>query len=99
MKILEHQISKNGFTLTQIKRTGDVVLLESRHAANPNEKPQYEVCRVQHHNGREMFGVRLEPAEFLPSSAQWGQLGWSYMDIKSAQARFDQQVTRKTRAS
>jgi hypothetical protein len=58
-------------------------------------KHDFEVIIVQSHNGREFTTkdgqlVKAQPAEFPPSSEQWGAKGWTYRDIESAQIKFNE---------
>jgi len=73
------------FTIT--KRKGDIAFAE---CSDPSGG--FEVFRVHRHDGREISGKRIEPAEFIPSANQWGSHGWSFLPSERdrAEAKFDE---------
>ncbi len=82
MKILATEFSSKGFTYRQISRDGDVAVYEQRWGRNGSAA--YETVIVQRHNGREIAGAYIPPAEFMPSSSQWGVKGWTFTDKDGA---------------
>lgn len=50
----------------------------------------YEVVVVQRHDAYEIGGTKVEAAETMPSTSQWGRLGFTYRDEASATVRFDE---------
>jgi len=61
----------------------------------------FEVVIVQHHDGREVFGAFIEPAEYYPPTSQWGTLGWTFTEVdrEGADRMFDQLCARELAAS
>ncbi len=76
MKALPTEFKAKGFNYRQISRDGNVAVFEQRWGRNGSVA--YETVIVQSHNGREIAGVYLPPAEFMPSSSQWGIKGWTF---------------------
>lgn len=85
MKLLDQSFRKNGFNFLQVKRVGDVAIYRK---ANAVFILGYEVFRIQRHNGRRIGDAEIPPAEFMPSSEQWGTLGFTCMTLDAAEARF-----------
>ena len=50
----------------------------------------YEVVRIGRHNGYNLGGSYIEPAETYPSSSMWGTAGWTCDDKATAQDKFDE---------
>jgi hypothetical protein len=48
----------------------------------------YEVVRIRQRGTHTAFGKTYEPAEYLPSTEQWGRFGWSYPMLEDARAKF-----------
>lgn len=82
MKILTNYRSKNGYPWKIIERQGDIAIAESGIG--------YEVIIIQRHNGREINGIYFEPAEYAPSTEQWGVKGWSFKSFEKAKEKFEQ---------
>lgn len=73
MKPIPTEFSYNGFNYKQIRREGDVAVYQQILGKNPS----YEVIIVQKHNGYTINGVTYPPAEFYPSTNDWGTKGWT----------------------
>lgn len=81
-----NQLRENGFTHTQLDRSGDVALFErigTRHS-----RPHYEVVVISRHNGYELAGVKIEPAECYPSPESWGTRGFTFNELDKAVEKF-----------
>lgn len=89
-KPLAESFNKNGFRYDLVART-DQVAMYGQNDADNGKFVAYEVCRVLRHNGRTIAGQYVPPAEFLPSSEQWGQQAWTLMNEASAHAKYKQQ--------
>ena len=50
----------------------------------------YEVVKIGRHNGYNMGGSFIEPAETYPGSSLWGITGWTCTSIDSALSRYEQ---------
>lgn len=55
----------------------------------------YEVVVVQRHEAYEIGGTKVEAAETMPSTSQWGRFGFTYRDEASAKKRFDELLKRE----
>jgi hypothetical protein len=90
---LRTSFRSKGFDYRQIERKDDVAMFEQT-------KPElsgrwYEVVMVQRHETYEIGGRTIEAAETMPSTSQWGRLGWTYRDPKEARSRFDELVKKE----
>jgi hypothetical protein len=70
MKLLPIEMKNHGYSMKQIKRT-DKVAMYSKCGG-------YEVVLVQKHNGYEIKGIKIDPAEYLPKDEDFGTKGWYY---------------------
>lgn len=86
MRKLAKTFKQKGFNLSQIKRDG-IFAIYTKTKTNSNFT-SYEVIIISNHNGYEIGGAYIEPAETYPSSSQWGTKGWTYTNIKDAEAKF-----------
>ena len=84
MKILE-TYSKNGYNFSQLKRVGNIAAFEG---IRESVAKTFEVIHIQSHDGREIHGSIVAPAEYPPGNAQWGVKGWTYQTEDAAQAKF-----------
>lgn len=75
MKILEQEFDSRGFHFKQLKREGMLAVFEK---TSENGYKGFEVCRLKSHNGYEIAGVHIPPAESMPSAESWGTDGFSY---------------------
>lgn len=76
---LPTELTWKGFALTQIAREGDVAIYRQRDVGSALKGPHvsYEVIVIQSHGGRTIFGKTYPPAEYYPSTEQWGKAGWT----------------------
>jgi hypothetical protein len=87
MKILEKEFNANKFNFKQITRVGDAAIYEK--TAIGGKAVSIEVIRIKSHNGYELAGVKIAPAEVYPSSSQWGIYGWTYTKMEDAMKKFE----------
>lgn len=87
---LKTSFRSKGFDYRQIERKGDVAMFAQTKPGLLHT--WYEVVLVQRHDEYEIGGTKVEAAETMPSTSQWGRLGWTYRDEKSAKVRFDELV-------
>lgn len=85
MKILEKEFKKKGFNHKQLKRDGELAIYERWKDV---EAPHFEVIKIGSHNGYELGGTYIEPAETYPSDGQWGTAGWTYLALEEAEKKF-----------
>ena len=75
---------KNGYLFEVIHRRDNIAIArESRHGS-------CEVFYVQSHNGMTIAGNQIPPAEYPPSNAQWGSLGWTRPSLESALQKMEE---------
>jgi len=89
LKILEESFTSKGFKLQQIKRDGDVAIYKKKLDEAENDNYHYEVIAIKKHNGYEIAGVKMPPAEMYPSDSQWGDWAFTCTSIEDANKRFD----------
>jgi len=95
MKILPTEFTKWGDTFRQIKREGDIAIYERKTGSVTS----FEVVRIRGHNGRtfadkETGELRTtDPAEYYPSSEEWGRMGWTYSWIEDAENKMQHLLT------
>ncbi len=92
-KPLETEFTKKGFRLKQLWRDGDVavfhkVRVESANTGKPFDAG-FETVVIGRHNGYELGGVKIEPAETYPGDSQWGTKGWSYTNLWAAECKYN----------
>jgi len=92
MKKLEKSFVKKGFKYTQVERKGNIAIYKQESAKIKDSKPNYEVIQIKSHNGYEIGGSKIAAAEVYPGSTQWGILGWTHLDLASAEKRFKKLV-------
>jgi hypothetical protein len=86
MKTLPKTIQNKGFNLKQLKRVGDKAIYEQTKKGQ--DAKSYEVIRIGKHNGYELGGAKIAPAETYPGSSQWGINGWTFTDLALAEKKF-----------
>ena len=81
---LATQFRHDGFDYRQITREGDAAIF----AQSRNGRVRaFEVIRIRRHDGFEIAGRLVEPAEYYPRSGEWGAYGWTLPDLNSATAK------------
>lgn len=94
MQPLPESFEKSGWSFNQIARDGNIALFRKDRIGGNAES--FEVIVVQSHNGREFKDPESQkvthypPAEFYPSSEQWGSKGFSLTTLTDARVRFDE---------
>jgi len=79
--------SFNAIEFTQVKRVEDVALFERKAKTG---RLDWEVIKVGRHNGYELGGQYVEPAETYPGSSQFGKSAWHFNDLALAEIKFDE---------
>lgn len=95
MKKLAASFTKKGFEYTQVKRKGNFAIYKQKNVKVENPTPRYEVVEIKSHNGYEIGGSKIAAAEVYPGSSQWGILGWTHLDLESAEKRYNKLVKGK----
>jgi hypothetical protein len=88
MKSLTPQFGKSGFQFNILLREGNVALLRKTKLGFSFES--FEVVRIQRHNGYQIAGKKIPPAEMMPSSYNWGTHGWTFTSYDAACVKFNQ---------
>ena len=84
IKPIETEFNRYGFSFKMMKREGDKAIFRKSKL----NIVSYEVVILRRHNGYEINGMQIAPAEYYPSNESWGAHGWSYQDYESALDRF-----------
>jgi hypothetical protein len=89
MRPLPVSFIHEGFRHTVLKREGRVVLVKVHTGEH------YEVALVQRRRAcRLPSGTVLPEREAMPTAAQWGNRGWSFMDRVLAERKFTELVSK-----
>jgi hypothetical protein len=86
MKTIPKTFNKKGFNYKQIKREGMKAIFEQ--SKPDHTSVSYEVVKISTHNGYELGGQKIPAGEAYPGSSQWGNSGWTYQNLKDAEAKF-----------
>jgi hypothetical protein len=93
-KPLETEFKKNTYRFRLIRREGDLAIFHKvalKGAMRPKDVDAgFEVVVISRHNGYELGGVKIEPAETYPSSEQWGSKGWTCTTLLRAEQKLDE---------
>jgi len=73
-----------------VGRDGDVAIYKKKLDEVDSEAFNYEVIAIKRHNGYEIAGVKMPPAEMYPSDSQWGEWAFTCIDREDADKRFVQ---------
>ena len=73
-----------------VGRDGDVAIYKKQLDEPDTEAFNYEVIAIKRHNGYEIAGVKMPPAEMYPSDGQWGDWGHTCTSREDADKRFIQ---------
>jgi hypothetical protein len=84
---------QKGFSFELLQRSStNAVYIKRGHGG-----ASYEAMRIRTHK-KPLFiqGIQIAEAgdEFLPSSNQWGQYGWTFSTLEQAQAKFNEMEER-----
>jgi len=86
-KVIPAEFKKKGFNYTCVRRDGmKAIYLQTRDDSHINN---YEVVKLGRHDGYEMGGVTIEPAETYPGSSLWGIAGWTCTTLEDANNRYN----------
>lgn len=87
MKELALELKKNGFTYRQFDRNAYKAIY-SQFCHDAKKIIAYEVFHVKSHNGYEIQGNYIEPAEMYPSNESFGVSAWSIKDKDDALTKY-----------
>jgi hypothetical protein len=91
-RILEKDFIKAGWHFKQIERTGDYAIYSKQY--KDHKSICYEAIKISRHDGYEIAGVAIEPAETYPSNEQWGILGFSPSSLQEARKKIKWMIKR-----
>lgn len=77
--------------IRQIKRVGDIAIYE-RTVAKSGRPDGYEVIKISRHEGYELGGQKIEPAETYPGASQFGKSAWSTNTLQRAEQIFAEKL-------
>ena len=83
MKRLNKVFKSCGFNFKQIQRTGDVAIYE-KVPVKGSPRVSYEAIKISKHNGYNLGGNYVSPAETYPCNSMWGTSGWTATTLESA---------------
>jgi len=89
-KKLPLEIKNHGYKMKQVKRTENTAMYSKAGG--------YEVLVVQRHDGYEIKGNWIEPAEYLPKDEDFGTKGWYFNGpdgLQKAEKKFEE-IEQKT---
>ena len=82
-KPLQKEFRHGGFDYRQIYREGDLAIYRQTWKGNEDAAP-FEVIQIRRHDGFQLGGRWVQPAEVYPRSEKWGELGWTLQNKESA---------------
>jgi hypothetical protein len=83
-KPLPKEFRRDGFNYRQIARQGDAAIYEQTWTGMSEPSPCWEVIRIRRHEGFQIRGRFVEPAEVYPKSELWGVDGFTFTDKDTA---------------
>ena len=91
MKRLRKKFKSRGFEHEEVVREGRNAIYKRWDGGKTPDAGHihYEVVKIGKHNGYNLGGSYIEPAETYPSTSMWGVAGWTCSNITAAQARFN----------
>jgi hypothetical protein len=87
MKLLPQKFTKKGYKHLLVKREDNVAIYK-RSSVENSKIVHYEVIIITSHNGTTIEGNYIEPGELYPSTSQWGEKGWTCLNLEKAEERF-----------
>lgn len=85
------EYTKNKYEFRLVQRVADYAIFLGLKEKSPARN--YEVIKIQSHQGREIHGKSFPPAEYPPSDSQWGTQGWTYPTFRQAQEKLHSLTT------
>lgn len=90
MKKLPVTFTKLRFCFKQLKRFKNIAIYNRcREDGSVNH---YEVIVIQSHQDYKLGDVTIPASETYPSSEKWGIYGWTYLNLKDAERKFEQLI-------
>lgn len=92
MKVLKTEFNRwNYFKFKQVKRNGMVAIYEQIRLDN-NEIMGWEVVIIQYRREDKVLpsGGIIEKGEYYPTTAQWGNCGWTCGTLEAANKKMEE---------
>lgn len=83
MKKIPDQFTRNPFTCRLIFREAGVAIYELTHKGS-GKVNNYEVVIIRQHKADNDFIKVKAGDEYLPSTSEWGQYGWTFPTLELA---------------
>jgi hypothetical protein len=94
---LAKEFRRDGFNYRQIARQGEAAIYEQTWTGMSKPSPCWEVVRIRRHEGFQIRGRFVEPAEVYPKSELWGVDGFTFTDKDAAFAKLRDLARQNTR--
>lgn len=91
------EFTHDGFTLRQVAREGMVALYEKFRS--PDGIKRFELVVLQHRPAEIVCGKPYPARECYPNSNEWGQRGWTFLTLDSAQRGMQRHIQEASQAS
>ncbi len=91
------EFTHDGFTLHQFAREGMVAIYEK--SRSPGSVKRFELVVLQHRPAEIICGKPYPARECYPNSKEWGQRGWTFLTLDSAQRGMQQHIQEASQAS
>jgi len=85
---------RDGFEFRQIAREGDAAIYEQTWSGCCDPSVCYELVRIRRHEGFQINGRFVEPAEIYPKADAWGVDGFTLTEKDAAFAKLREVVAR-----
>ena len=83
-RVVSAGFRRSGFTLTQLKRVGNVAIYKQTRA---KQSPAFEVVIIRKAESWTAFGKEFPATEYYPANEDWGTYGFTYRAIEHAERK------------
>jgi len=91
-EILQTEFKNRGFQFRQLKRDGNIALYEKRDGASRS----YEIIKIRSKEENKTIiegrKITFKGGEYYPSDSEWGDFGWSFMELRNALSEYQAYV-------
>lgn len=95
MKPLAKEFRKYGMVYRFVERQQDIAIYSLALKEKPDVIVGHDTVIVQWHNGYEIAGNKIPPAECYPSSEMWGSKAWSFNKLETAKNKMNELLNRE----
>ena len=86
---LKKEFTTGGYDFRQMKRKGNWALYEKRRGASAS----YEIIKIRTRKEAKAKiqgkDVTFKAGEYYPPTSDWGDFGWSFMEMRNALQEYD----------